>query len=1571
MTTPSGADTVAIVGMGMVAPGVDGPQDFWRALHSTTNNLREPGHFDVTNWYDPDRRAPDKSYTRVSGFLHELTPHPRLAREKSLGYWDGADLTTLLLRHSLLQALDTVTVRPEDRCGAYLGTPPAGIALEDAILLATAADALGPGSHEHLRDRYRHAPDRSVDAFPDRLLRTACRDLLPDDSDLLVLDTACSSSLYAINFGAKSLLAGERDVVFCGGAIAGTRRDLVLFSKLQGFADNGELRAFDADSAGTLFADSAAVLALKTLDRARADGDEILGLLGGFGGSADGQGSLLATSSAGQHLALARAHAIDEAAADAVEWIVAHGTGTPLGDDVELETLTDAPGSGPLWCTSNKPLIGHGAWSAGAINAIHAVLAMRHGEIPAERYFTTPRPGVRTERVTIPVTPTPWPPRTDRPRVAGLCAYGLGGSNAHLLVQAADPGIVPLRSEPPNTAEPQDDPMVLIGTAAHFPGEVAGAEIARWLDGAGQAPAASFGAEYPLPPFKELRMPPISAQSIDRTHLMALAAVQNFVAEHGELWADLRERTGVITGHTGPTRCLAEYTVRVGADDLQAAVRETPDVTPEQMGRLDAALTALRSRLPEANDASMTGQLSNIISATVVNRYHLNGVTMNVDCGRSSTQGALHAAERYLRAGELDVALVIGINGHATELMATLSGITDEELGEAAVLLAVTRRSIAERNGWPVRALIRTDASRSGRHTGLPGAKGRCYFGADGALAALRATADGRDGAIVLRNLDPAPRVEIEPVAPPSSVTEPLPDRSVVVLRRSDPRPGDASRPSIAPRTLILTHSAQLAFELDPLARAADSWVLCTDPAAAGHGRITIANGAGPQAAIDAAVMGGELEHVLVVASARTPTAEWPAPPAPELLALHECLLVAAAALGDQPEPATSCAALLLDPLRHSVIHPHLTLFTGFVRALRLEIPSAVRAVVTDADLGTGLAQLGTESAQPDGPAVAYYRQGLRYHEQLCDAPLPAERRTGALPWPESPVIVATGGARGATAVVVTALAERTRPAAVWLLGTTPIDDVPAELLAAPDDQLTRLRAEFISRERQLDPDTTIAVLTKRFDALVRAREIRANLDRLEQLCGAANVHYVVCDLREREQVMRAAKSVYAHHDRIDLLVHGAGRIHSVAAAGKSLAEFQEIRDIKVVGYHHLKEAFAEPAPAMWCNFGSGAAIMGGAGDTDYVSGNEYLCAAARYGDDNEITPAWGLWAETGMVHHLAGQLRLEHGFTAISNEQGAALMLSELATPRPLDKVPVFGFAEAWGSRPGPVGSLLGTADSAGVWTWRPDPVRDAYLGEHLIDRRPVLPAVMMLSVAAEAALTTRPGAHVIAIRDVRIEAPVYSDVPNAECRVTTETLASGTVRVELRADVVAPDGRVLVRDRLHCRADIDLGELPPAPAAPPIREMRGLEDDPAVRPDVAAQLSGVWRTLHHPASDALGASARCRPHPESHSVFARLPIPALLLDSTLRLVGYPPLPDGSQIMAVPGAVARIDFYTADTDVVLAERNPAGVDLSYDVETRRAVAAADGRILLAVTDLTIHTVAAVPAEIPYQEWHA
>ncbi|MBB5120217.1 hypothetical protein AF335_17305 [Streptomyces eurocidicus] len=1526
------AEAVAVVGMGLAVPGASSPDEFWGILHQDRNTFGEPEHFDLDQWFDPDPKAEDKTHVRVAGFLRNFAPHPQLASELASNSWTAGDLTTLLLRHCLLQALDTVTRREGDRLGCYVGTLPGSVSLEESMLTAAAVAAAGSGEaadrlREALGDRYTHAADHPRDIFADRMIRRACQGLLPEDSDRLAVDSACSSSLYAIDIGVKSLLAGERDVVLCGGSSTGGRRDLVLFAKLKGLSANGEIRAFDKDACGVLFSDAAGIVTLKRLDRALADGDGILGLLGGFGGSVDGRGSVRAPDINGQELSVLRARAVNGIDADEVEWIVGHGTGTRVGDAVELEGLAALAGPQGHLLTSNKPLVGHGGWAAGVVSVVHALLAFKHGSIPGERYFTRFPDGVKADRITVPVTDRPWPALPGRRRTAAVCAYGLGGTNGHLVLHGPEPAEAPA---PRGALTPRaDDPMVLVGWQTHFPGMPGRDATAAWLRGEGPGPRRSFGDTYPLPPFKELRMPPLAACSIDRTHLMATAVASAFVEEHGELWERHRETTGVITGHMGPTRAMADYSLRVAADDLLATVARHPATLPADTGRLRRHLEQLRNRLPAANDDSMPGQLANVISCRVANRFRLNGVTLAVDSGRASTQAALHVAERYLATGELDVALVLGINGNSSPVMEELAGVRPDSLAEAAVLLVLTRGSLAREHGWHVLAEIATEtADMSGRpgacDDDLPGSgagDALGYQGAEGALAVLRAVHSGSPCSVV-QGRDPGPRVLVKPATarhgpapgPPVRGVE----RAVLAYRRRDAVPSSpeaSDSPALRSGTLVLVDSAAAARALARRARECGAYLISTDPRTApsdvvayarpGHEEIVLAQAAGRGT--------GPFRDLLVVGSVRGREAEhaWPVTPPDELLRLQECVLPAVRELA--PDTGGSVAALLLDPLRGHTTHPHLTLLTGFLRSLALELPCTVFALVTDATLEAGLGQVTAERSAHRDRTVVHYRQGLRYVEEICPAPLPRNRHGGPSALGKGAVVVATGGARGATAVAVAALAEQIRPR-VWLLGTTPAGEVPETLLETPDNKLPEARRSYLAHELKTRPGTALPALNKSFDTLLRTREIQRTLRTLRALCGPDRVHYLVCDLREPEQVKQAAREVYAAEGRVDLLVHGAGIIRSAAVRDKTLADFRAVRDTKVAGYHHLKGAFADPAPRLWCNFGSVSGLTGCAGDTDYSPANEYLAAAARAqhrGDTEEFTISWGLWRETGMVKDAAGRLSRAYGFTGLDNADGAAVFLSELTAPRPLDPTPFYAFSPGnrlagvpdFTAPAAPPGGLLGApdrelpaADRAARWTWRADPRRDTYLAEHLADGRPLLPAAMMLALAAEAAHRLAPGLAVTGFRDLVIATPLYTD-PNGtppRCRILAEQTGAGRYRVTLRSDLVTPDGRVLVPDRNHCRVEVTLGGLPPAPLWQPPPPLPALEDCPTVRPDSTVQLSGVWRTNHHPGAGTAGGDALWYPRLAPDGIFARLAVPALLIDSLSRLFAYAPQPGG-----------------------------------------------------------------------------
>lgn len=180
------------------------------------------------------------------------------------------------------------------------------------------------------------------------------------------------------------------------------------------------------------------MLALKPYARAVADGDRIHGVVLGTGLAADGRGKgIHAPATRGQELAISRAWA--DAGVDAVDvdWVVAHGTGTPVGDEIELRSLLSRLGERgrPCLLTSNKQVFGHTGVLAGLVSVAHALVALAHRTIPGHTVVTDPHPllGDGT-RLTVPVTDVPWPVDQNRPRMVGVSSFGLGGADAHVVL---------------------------------------------------------------------------------------------------------------------------------------------------------------------------------------------------------------------------------------------------------------------------------------------------------------------------------------------------------------------------------------------------------------------------------------------------------------------------------------------------------------------------------------------------------------------------------------------------------------------------------------------------------------------------------------------------------------------------------------------------------------------------------------------------------------------------------------------------------------------------------------------------------------------------------------------------------------------------------------------------------------------------------------------------------------------------------------------------------------------------------------------------------------------------------
>jgi 3-oxoacyl-(acyl-carrier-protein) synthase len=730
---------IAVVGMGIAVPGAGSPSEFWQLLNSGRPQVSEPDEdYRLDSFWSADPDAEDRTYARVSGFLTGLRVHPRLAAELADGRFTRHDREAIALRHCLLQAGAGVTTRAGDRARCVVGgTDVTCRQLDEAVVISSAAHrisarlqsdpAAARAEEERLRallgDHFGHAAPPSTRLLPDRVVRAAISGLLPGGSAVTVVDAACASSLYAIGLGARHLISGDCEIAYCGGMSGVAPRYNIGFAKLGGLSRSGRLRVFDEHADGTLFSEGAAVVVLKTLRRALADRDPVLGVLAGFGASSDGRGrAIYAPSPSGQSLCLERAHRAAGVDESQVDWVVAHGTGTVAGDAAELTALAAAAPPGGRLTVSNKPVVGHTGWSSGAVSVIHALLALRHDSIPAQHGYATPAPGSPIgTRVTVPVHATPWPRRDGRPRTVGVSSFGFGGANGHLVISehGARPAVPPAPAHGP-------DPVVLVAWAAHLPGEPGRGEVEHMLATGQWTCPREFGG-YEPPPFDEVRLPAGTVRSTDRGQLMALRVAAMLIAEYGELWDPVRDTTGVIAARTGPQPLAVGNLMRCYAADLEGVLAD------DDAKAWAAVLEDVRAEVPPTRKDTLPGIFPNILAARLANRYDLHGPTMLVDSGPTSGHTALDAAALHLDAGELDLALVLAVNVAAPGGLAALTDADPGTVAEGAFLVALTRSSIARRHGWRAHAEVRRGAGEPARRN--PG--GTTFLAADPIVSLL------------------------------------------------------------------------------------------------------------------------------------------------------------------------------------------------------------------------------------------------------------------------------------------------------------------------------------------------------------------------------------------------------------------------------------------------------------------------------------------------------------------------------------------------------------------------------------------------------------------------------------------------------------------------------------------------------------------------------------------------------------------------------------------------------------------------------------------------------------------
>jgi acyl transferase domain-containing protein/acyl carrier protein len=429
------AEPIAVIGLSCRFPGgADSPEAFWQLLKTGTDAIREiPGdRWDVDAYYDPDPEAPGKMYCRQGGFLDRVdlfdAPFFGISPREAA----GMDPQQRLLLEVSWEALERANQPAASLFGSAAGVF-IGISTSDF-----AARRLGQGDKVGIDAYYVSGGTLSVAAG--RLSY-----LLGLTGPCMAIDTACSSSLVSVHLACQSLRNRECSLALAGGVgLILNPEPNISFSKARMLAPDGRCKTFDAAADGYVRGEGCGVVVLKRLADALRDGDQVLALIRGSAVNQDGpSGGLTVPSGPAQEEVILRAVASGGLEPHQVSYVEAHGTGTSLGDPIEVNALgaslgRNRPADAPLLLGSVKTNIGHLEAAAGIAGLIKVVLALQHREIPAHLHFKNPSPHIDWQAMPLTVVAEgrAWQPLSGR-RIAGVSAFGFGGTNAHVVVEEA------------------------------------------------------------------------------------------------------------------------------------------------------------------------------------------------------------------------------------------------------------------------------------------------------------------------------------------------------------------------------------------------------------------------------------------------------------------------------------------------------------------------------------------------------------------------------------------------------------------------------------------------------------------------------------------------------------------------------------------------------------------------------------------------------------------------------------------------------------------------------------------------------------------------------------------------------------------------------------------------------------------------------------------------------------------------------------------------------------------------------------------------------------------------------
>lgn len=704
-------EKIAITGLSCLFPGAATPEGFWRNLvggvNSTSQATAQEFGADPALYYDPQRRTHDTTYSLRGGYVRAPIAIP-----------DGLDRAAAWTLYVAQQALmeGGYAARPDvlARCGLILGNLSFPTQESHARVAPIYDAALGRAVGETLGDDnfalWRDEPSATASApAPAPSPAAAVAEHFGLGGPYFALDAACASSVFAVGLACEYLTSGKADLMLAGAVSAADSLFVNMgFTHFGAYPETGQSRPLDARSGGLISGEGAGLLVLKRYADAVRDGDPIHAVVGGVGLANDGRGKHpLTPNSRGQIMALERAYA-GGINPSAVQYVECHASGTPLGDETELQSMDaffGASRSQPMpLIGSVKANHGHLLTVAGLASMLKVILSMAHDEIPATIGVEHPLTTQHFGAAQIVTKNTAW---RQAQKTAGVNAFGFGGVSAHLVLQnvAAAGQPEPMQSVAPS----KPTRMAIIGMDAHFgafdnletfarsiyDGTPAFTPLPpkRWKGLADDAPMGAYIEQFEID-FLRFKFPPKADDQPTPQHLLLLKVADNAARDSGLSEGD---NVAVIVA-TETELSLHQYRSRL---DLTWQMRQSLEragmaltLDEDEEALTDIVRDAIS---PPAQVNQYTSYIGNIVSSRVSALWNFSGAAFTLSSAENSVYKALEVAGLLLADETLD-AVVIG----AVDLAGGVEHIRLQREGQPLNTGAATLSFSRDANGWMV-----------------------------------------------------------------------------------------------------------------------------------------------------------------------------------------------------------------------------------------------------------------------------------------------------------------------------------------------------------------------------------------------------------------------------------------------------------------------------------------------------------------------------------------------------------------------------------------------------------------------------------------------------------------------------------------------------------------------------------------------------------------------------------------------------------------------------------------------------------------------------------------------------